>query len=417
MRCFEKVARGKLLDHLKILNIPNESQFGFRKGMSCCCNLLAIQQQIFNWFESDKSCCAVDAVFLDWSKAFDKVVHNILLSKLEHYGLTGNFLMFLQNFLLDRQQRVLYNGRFSDWCPVPSGVSQGTVLAPLLFTVHVHDMPFNLQSAMFQYADDSVILNPVDSPIGSSKIHHDLPLLSSWCSLNGMEINGLKSESMRFTLKPISKPNSALVYAFNNVTIPTVTEHKHLGVILSNDLKYSNHIEMSIDKARKALFAVHRCFKNCTIPVRKRLINAFVLPILTYGIPAWLPTLQKDKTALISFQRLFTKVILRFPFPRISFHDRLESLNLLPFHLITTGIIARYFYKKHLNPNLFSLKIHRDSVIIKKSRFSRSSLFQRSYFGQVSSVWNNLPADVRKRPKSTFNYALLSHLRSLPLEP
>ena len=399
MRCFEKLVKKPLVAFLASLDIPGESQHGFRASRSCCSNLLALQSTIFEWMES-RTCNSVDAIFLDWSKAFDKVIHNILLAKLEHYGIRDSLLVFFRNFLSSREQSVTYCRESSSWQPVTSGVPQGTVLAPILFNVYVHDISSLVTSSFLQYADDSVIFGQVDQSNRCPTLTMDLLLLSDWCARNGMLINGNKSQCVRFSLASprLEQPH----YAFDGVSIPVVREHKHLGVILSSDLKATRHVEYAIQKARGALFSIHRNFSRCTVAVRKKLLITIVYPILLFGIPSWLPTLQTDCDLLSSFHKLCTKVVLGFPRPYISSDARLASLDLLPIVKQIDVITLRYFRSNHIGTELFPLRLHRGALIIHKLPPLRSILYKRSYFFRVVKLWNALPDEVKRSSMSSF---------------
>ena len=173
MRCFEKLIYKPLMTFLSSVGVPGPSQHGFRPKLSCTSNLLVMQHQIFEWLES-RECNAVDGIFLDWSKAFDKVNHNSCLSKLEHYGIRGNLLQFFTNFLSNGQQRVSFRGELSSWLSVSSGVPQGTVLAPMLFIIYVHDIAPTLQTSIFS---TQTILSCLERSIRPAHARNFLPTL------------------------------------------------------------------------------------------------------------------------------------------------------------------------------------------------------------------------------------------------
>ena len=132
-----------------------EGQHGFCQGRSCATQLVTMYHDWSSILDQQPS-PRIDAVFLDFSKAFDKVSHSLLLSKLHRYGICGQMLKWFTSYLYGRIQRVQYSGKFSDWITVNSGV-QGSILGPLLFNIHVLDLPSFVSSAIPQYADDTVL--------------------------------------------------------------------------------------------------------------------------------------------------------------------------------------------------------------------------------------------------------------------
>ena len=118
-----------------------------------------------------------DCIYLDFSKAFDRVPHNRLLSKVYNCGIRGDLFGWISNFLSNRIQRVVVNGKFSEWNNVTSGIPQGSVLGPLLFTIFINDIPANIDSCIKIFADDTKIYNSVSN---SNVLSLDLLTLVQW---------------------------------------------------------------------------------------------------------------------------------------------------------------------------------------------------------------------------------------------
>ena len=133
-------------------------QSGFRPGDSCIFQLISITSEIYRNFEKHDE---TRAVFLDISKAFDKVWHDGLIHKLKCNGISGNLLVFFENYIHNRHQRVTLNGTESDWRSISAGVPQGSVLGPHLFLIYINDLTENIKSQMRLFADDSFIFTPV----------------------------------------------------------------------------------------------------------------------------------------------------------------------------------------------------------------------------------------------------------------
>ena len=164
-------------------------QSGFRSGDSTTNQLLYLVSEIHEAFENPKS-LEVRAVFLDISKAFDKVWHDGLIFKLKQNGISGNLLKLFENYLHNRKERVVLNGSFSDYSIIESGVPQGSVLGPLLFLIYINDLERNIKSNIKFFADDTMLFSIVkDAVISSDDLNHDLDIICHWAHQWKMEFN------------------------------------------------------------------------------------------------------------------------------------------------------------------------------------------------------------------------------------
>ena len=151
-KLLEKIVRQAVMEHLIDNGLINDNQHGFVPGRSCITQLLVV---LDHWTDILDDHGALDAIYLDFAKAFDKVPHERLLLKVENHGIKGNALKWIRDFLSNRQQRVVINGTHSAWAPVTSGIPQGSVLGPLLFVIFVNDMPDVMKSFLCMFADDA----------------------------------------------------------------------------------------------------------------------------------------------------------------------------------------------------------------------------------------------------------------------
>ena len=140
-----------------------------------------------------------DVIIMDFAKAFDKVPHRRLLYKLGYYGIRGSTHKWISSWLSERSQKVVLDGQASDPVPVLSGVSQGSVLGPVLFLIFINDLPDNIRSSVRLFADDCVLYRNIKSPIDCQILQDDLNSLSQWETNWQMKFNVAKCHSMRVT--------------------------------------------------------------------------------------------------------------------------------------------------------------------------------------------------------------------------
>ena len=188
-KIFEKILFNKIYNHLTSDNLITSSQSGFRPGDSTTNQLLYLVHLIHSSFDHSKS-REVRHVFLDISKAFDKVWHEGLVFKLKQNGISGSLLTLLSNYLHQRNQRVIINGQKSHWGTIKSGVPQGSVLGPLLFLIYINDLEKGIKSSVKFFADDTSLFSIVTDPIlSATELNHDLRLIEDWAFQWKMSFN------------------------------------------------------------------------------------------------------------------------------------------------------------------------------------------------------------------------------------
>ena len=170
-KLLEKLVRNKIELHMQEHHLWTDCQHGFRSGRSCCTQLLGV---IDDWSRGLDEGLSTDVIYLDYRKAFDSVPHQRLLVKLKAYGIDGNILKWIENFLTGRSQKVVINGECSDKAEVTSGIPQGSVLGPLLFLVYVNDLPRGLNCTAALFADDTKLYKIIRSDVDRAALQNDL---------------------------------------------------------------------------------------------------------------------------------------------------------------------------------------------------------------------------------------------------
>ena len=253
-KIFEKVIFKHLYNYLISNKLITKNQSGFTPGDSGTNQLISLVHDIHKAFD-DNSCLEVRAVFLDMSKAFDKVWHEGLIHKLKQNGIDGKILALLTNYLSNRRQRVVLNGEMSDWAPILSGVPQGSVLGPLLFLIFINDLEAGIISQIKFFADDTSLYSVVKNPeISARELNHDLEIISDWAKQWKMSFNPdptKPAEEILFSQKRLPQEHPPLY--FNGTEVKRVSEHKHLGFIFDPKLNCAAHFKEKIAKARKGI--------------------------------------------------------------------------------------------------------------------------------------------------------------------
>lgn len=304
----------------------HSNQFGFQKKKSTIVQLVCYLDEIYKGINN--SCLAVETVYLDFAKAFDKINHKVLLKKLRLLGVGGKLFSILSSYLSNRKQFVEISGFESDLLSVLSGVPQGSILGPLLFLIYVLDLPHNLKSIPFMFADDTKLLSLRQLCLTSTDLQSDLDCLSMWSERNMMEFNIDKCNILLFRS---NNSNIPLLHLCGK-TLNTTHSEKDLGVLVSHDLKWSEHIKEAVRKANSVLFLIKR---NCsaTLPVKHKLnmYKSMVIPVISYGSSVWYANKSNWKI-LEGVQRHATRWILGYN-NDLSYSERLLKLNLLPLSL------------------------------------------------------------------------------------
>ena len=188
--------------HLDKYKLLSDRQHAFRKGHSCKTQLTTV---INDWAKILDNRGQVDTFILDFEKAFDTPPHELLKSKLFSYGIGGKTLKWIDSFLCFRQQRVVVNGVKSELAPVLSGVPQGTVLGPLLFSLYINDISSDIESEIRLFADDCVCYREIKDEKDTMKLQRDIDRLGSWARKWGMRFQPVKCNMMQLTRKRIKK--------------------------------------------------------------------------------------------------------------------------------------------------------------------------------------------------------------------
>ena len=198
-----------------------------------------------------------DLIIMDFAKAFDKVPHRRLFHKLEYYGNRGSTHKWIRSWLSGRTQQVVLDGQASDPVPVLSGVPQGLVLGPVLFLIFINDLLDNIRSSVCLFADDCVLYRNIHSLQDCLALQEDLTSLGQWEANWQMKFNVAKCHSMRVTRHQHHK-QILFDYSLHNQTLENVQSAKYLGISITDNMDWGQHVSEISSKATKTLGFLRR---------------------------------------------------------------------------------------------------------------------------------------------------------------
>ena len=350
----------------------------------------------------------VDVIYLDMSKAFDKVSHCKLLMKLRDYGFGGTLLAWLESYLHDQMQRVTAFGVNSQALPVTSGVPQGSILDPMLFLLYANSLPGTVKSShVAAFADDSKILKSIKSPTDATLLQDDLSNLASLSSSGGLMFNESKCKAQRITRRHNLVSN---MYHINGVPLVVTSAERDLGVIISDKLSWNKQVCEQCAKSNRVLGFVRRNTRSIkSVSVRHVIYLMLVRSHLGYATQVWSPQSKELIGKTERIQRRATKYILNLPFLcEESYKDRLIKLDLLPVSYWHEYLDMVFFFKSvtglvKVNPTVIPTRCvlsratrssSNTNVTLFVPKKCKTTTYQRSFFIRTVRIWNALADDI-----------------------
>ena len=398
IKVFERVLRDKIIQHLETNSLISKHQHGFRKHRSTLTQLLHHFDSILEILEQNEN---ADIIYLDLSKAFDKVNHRILLHKLEHMKITGKINAWIKSFLTNRIQHVVINGHKSDPATVVSGVPQGTVLGPALFIIYMDNITDYIKSTIIKmFADDSKLISSIKNLADREKLITDLKALIKWTEENSMEFNDDKFQLLQIGQDSLLK----LPYKFNNLNIQKSSHVRDLGVYMSESLSFTYHItEMTINATNFASWLL-RTFRTRKKDPMLLFLKTYLIPRLEYCSPVWNPHKITEIEQIEAVQRSFTSKIENME--NLNYWERLQHLKLFSLQRRRDRFIIIHTYKiyKNLAPNDINIQFHdnpRLGIQCKrlpvKSKVTKVKSLRYNFFSHSAPrLFNVIPGQIKR---------------------
>ena len=304
-KIMEKLMAARLTSFLELHEIIYPKQFGFRSGYSTTHSLIDITENIRKTIEAKKYGCGV---FIDLKKAFDTVNHDILLHKLEHYGIRDSALSWFRSYLTDRKQYVHLNGADSDIKSIVCGVPQGSVLGPLLFLIYINDLPnISKKLKFYLFADDTNIYFESHDLKSLEKImNKELEKLFEWLCINRLSLNVSKTNFIIFSA--INKPKTLVTILINKEAIDEVTHVKYLGILIDSQLTFKQHINELSKKIARAIGILYKLRPFVSTSILLNVYHAIIYPFLLYGISVWGNACNTFLEPILILQKRFVRM-------------------------------------------------------------------------------------------------------------
>lgn len=396
-KIFEKVIFNRLLQHINNNQILTDAQFGFRHKSSTDLATFTLTQEILTALNNKLK---VGGIFCDLHKAFDCVNHNILLSKLEFYGIFGKFNTLIKSYLHNRYQKVQIKKDLinycSEWKLITDGVPQGSILGPLFFLLYINDLP-NLISEVstpILFADDtSLIITNSDSLQLEKNINTVIQILHEWFHNNLLFLNFEKTQFLQFSTKNTNIINLHLTY--NDSQIFNTNNTKFLGIMIDNKLSWKSYIDFMIPKMNTATYVIRTLKQLMNLDALKGVYFSFAHSILSYGIIFW--GSSKYSENIFKIQKRIIRIIMNVG-SRTSCRSLFKQLGILPlqsqyiFSLMMFVVNNKELFESNASFHNFSTRSHNDLHLPN----ANLSVFQKGVYYSGVKIYNNLPTDLKQ---------------------
>ena len=325
------------------------------------------------------------------------------------------------NYLTGRKQRVVIKGQASTWHYNSAGVPQGSILGPLLFLIYVDDIVNDIESQILLFADDTSLFEIISDPLISfPRINNDLEKLNSWAKTWLVTFNPTKTKYMIFSKKLVKVAHPPLI--LDNKQLTKVSHHSQLGIVLSEDMTWNEHIKKACEKAGKRISAMIRISDKIDKSTKLNIYISFIRPTLEYGSMIFDNASQEMINLLEAVQRRAALTITG-AYKCTKHTNLLDEIGLNPLKLRRTFFKLTLFYKIKNNLTLQYLSILCPPEVAERTDYnlrnagntdiiaSNKNYYLKSFLPSTIKLWNNLPGDIRNAGTlDIFKHKLSAHL-------
>ena len=409
-KILEKLIYDKILEFLVRYNILFKSQYGYRRNHNTTHATLDFLQTIETALEQNEYALGI---FCDLSKAFDTLDHNILITKLNHYGIRGKFLAWVTSYLKDRKQYVDLEGTKSSLRPTNVGVPQGSILGPLLFLIYVNDLPSALErSRPVMFADDTnLIIKGQDLNQLKLSLFSELDNLIDYFRSNKLKLNIDKTKIVCFRNKNKTFNKDDFEVKIDDKQLEIVDSIKFLGLMIDCHLTWEKHCHNVANKISRTTGIIGRVKNFLPAPALRIIYDSLLMSHVQYGLEIWGGcTSSKGKKRLIGIQKKAIRHLTRSHYVAHT-EPRMKSLGLLRFNdqfLLQTSGLAHDIINKRCPVTLHNkLDLQKDShhyplrSVAENPQELRETLANRrqirlGFTTLGPKTWNDLPKKIKE---------------------
>ena len=421
-KIFERCIFNRLINYSVACNLLIPNQFGFTKGKSTQDAILRLSELIYESLNSDDGSFSLN-VFVDFQKAFDTINLQILLGKLELYGIKGLALKLIKNYLSDRTQSVRIGDTVSSSRPILIGVPQGSILGPLLFLFFINDLP-NISNTFttILFADDTTLnfkFNNIDE--ANLICNVELQKFLDWTLANRLSINfGMnKTYCILHTYRNRTLRSDDLNIVLNNNELNYLNVGTFLGVKIDSKMKFSSHIDHVCTKVSKAIGIIYK-LSTLKAPycILKQVYYSIVYPYLNYNVCSYAATYSTYLDRILMLQKRLVRII-----NRASYFAHTDEL------FFNSGILKiQDIYK--LCVGLYMYDHQHDAIFVRNHSYntrnrsdllptrSRLTITQNSISASGPNIWNSIPNEIKSiSSKQSFKFQYKKFLLSSYVQP
>ena len=381
-------------------NILNENQHGFRAKKSTGTAVFDVIKDLFQvWNEKGYSSC----IFIDYSKAFDTIDHNILVNKLEIYGLDQNSITFMKSYLANRHQRITIKNESSGYTKLRCGVPQGSILGPLLFIIYTNDIFLEMSNTehIYMYADDTLLLNQGKNELEAvQQSQNCFDKVISWCNLNRLTINRSKTKHLCVSR---NKHLFNISIRKDTTCLGNVETYDYLGFTIDNRLTMSAYMDKIIKKISFKLYTMSIMRRYISERTALLVYKVMIMPHYDY-VDFVIDSANADKTKRL--ERLHKRAIRIIEYSieqenRKTVDELYVKYNLASLLQRRVEHLLLFMYKISKNVTR-NLELQRPKIELRsrnkvkfKYKFTTNTKVQNSPYYRGEFLWNQLPIDLQ----------------------